>query len=168
MLEAWHDLYVMLGSSAAALIGLLFVATSLHLDDIIANQVYRHRARNIALHLLALLVQATAILAPQPMTLLGLEICAVNLLGLSIPITFTHRAFIRDRELGRRGGSVLSIAIAYMAGYLTGVVGGAALFFGAGWGLYLVTAAFVDFLVSVIVNAWAVMLGLRSPEEMRK
>ena len=30
-LEGWRDLYVMLGTSAAALIGLLFVATSLHL-----------------------------------------------------------------------------------------------------------------------------------------
>src|SRR5262245_12941643 len=28
LIEAWHDLYVMLGASSAALMGLLFVATS--------------------------------------------------------------------------------------------------------------------------------------------
>jgi hypothetical protein len=29
IIRAWHDLYVMLGTSSAALVGLLFVATSL-------------------------------------------------------------------------------------------------------------------------------------------
>jgi len=29
LVDAWHDLYVMLGTSSAALIGLLFVATSI-------------------------------------------------------------------------------------------------------------------------------------------
>jgi hypothetical protein len=38
--ELWRDLYVMLGTSSAGLLGLLFVATSFHLD---AN-VEVHRA----------------------------------------------------------------------------------------------------------------------------
>ena len=29
LIDAWHDLYVMLGTSSAALIGLLFIATSI-------------------------------------------------------------------------------------------------------------------------------------------
>ena len=33
LIGAWHDLYVMLGSSTAALIGLLFVAVSIHLGE---------------------------------------------------------------------------------------------------------------------------------------
>ena len=35
--EAWRDLYVMLGTSSAALIGLLYVVTSLHLDEIVSQ-----------------------------------------------------------------------------------------------------------------------------------
>src|SRR5262249_9922252 len=42
--EAWHELYVMLGTSSAALIGLLFVATSLHLREIANQDIYRLRA----------------------------------------------------------------------------------------------------------------------------
>ena len=69
--ELWRDLYVMLGTSAAALIGLLFVVTSLHLDEIMNNQVYRTRSRNTTLHLLALLVESVLILAkPQPVAVL--------------------------------------------------------------------------------------------------
>ena len=37
LIDAWHDLYVMLGTSSAALIGLLFIATSIHLDEVVSN-----------------------------------------------------------------------------------------------------------------------------------
>jgi hypothetical protein len=60
--ELWRDAYVMLGTAAAALIGLLFVVTSLHLDEIANNPVYRIRARNNRFYLLTLLVEATLIL----------------------------------------------------------------------------------------------------------
>ena len=35
--ELWRDLYVMLGTSSAALVGLLFIVTSFHLDEIVNN-----------------------------------------------------------------------------------------------------------------------------------
>ena len=38
--ELWRDLYVMLGTAAAALIGLLFIATSLHLNEIVNNSAF--------------------------------------------------------------------------------------------------------------------------------
>ena len=42
--EMWRDLYVMIGTSSAALIGLLYIVTSLHLNEIVNNVVYRTRA----------------------------------------------------------------------------------------------------------------------------
>jgi hypothetical protein len=44
--ELWRDLYVMLGTSSAALIGLLFIVTSLHLNEIANNPVLRRRANH--------------------------------------------------------------------------------------------------------------------------
>ena len=64
--EAWRELYVMLGTSSAALIGVLFIVTSLRISDFMDNQAFQLRARNITLHLLATLVQAAAVLTPQP------------------------------------------------------------------------------------------------------
>ena len=72
-LELWHDLYVMLVTSAAALLGLLFVVTSLHLDEIVNNLVYRTRARSNSIFLLLTLVEAAAILTPQRVDLLGVR-----------------------------------------------------------------------------------------------
>jgi hypothetical protein len=34
LIAAWRDLYVMLGTSSAALIGLLFIATPMHLGEV--------------------------------------------------------------------------------------------------------------------------------------
>ena len=43
--ESWRDLYLMLGTSSAALVGLLFVATSLHLAEIANEDIYRLRSQ---------------------------------------------------------------------------------------------------------------------------
>jgi modulator of FtsH protease len=72
--EQWRDLYVMLGTTAGALIGLLFVAMSMHLDLMVGNPIFRLRARNNTLHLLIMLVQAGLLLAPQPMLVIGTEL----------------------------------------------------------------------------------------------
>jgi len=66
LIDAWHDLYVMLGTSSAALIGLLFIATSMHLGEVVSNPGFRVRSYNQTLYLLTLLVEAVLILVPQP------------------------------------------------------------------------------------------------------
>ena len=62
--ELWRDLYVMLGTSSAALFGLLLVVTSLHLDEVMNNQFYRARARNNSYYLIGLLIEAVLISDP--------------------------------------------------------------------------------------------------------
>jgi hypothetical protein len=85
--EAWRDLYLMLGTSSAALIGLLFVAASLHLAEIANQEVYRLRAQYTMLILFSTLLMATAVLTPQPLPILGGELLIINLWGLSFPLT---------------------------------------------------------------------------------
>ena len=82
--SSWNELYLMLGSSSAVLIGLLFVATSLHLAEIANEDIYRLRAEYTMLSLLSTLLQGAAVLIPQPITVLGVELLAVNLWGLSV------------------------------------------------------------------------------------
>jgi hypothetical protein len=84
--ELWRDMFVLLGSSAAALIGLLFIATSLHLSEVINNPSSRRRAFNNTCYLLIILVEALLLLMPQPMPILGAELISINLLGLWLPL----------------------------------------------------------------------------------
>jgi uncharacterized membrane protein len=112
-LEHWRDLYVMLGTSSAALLGLLYVVTSLHLDEIVNNVAYRVRARSNSIFLIITLVEAAFILTLQPVLLLGIELTTINLFGWSFAIRNSYQYYYRYRELGKRGGLSLYRAAAY-------------------------------------------------------
>ena len=166
--RTWHDLYVMLGTSAAALIGLFFIATSLHIAEVASNPVFRVRAYYGTLYLLTLLVQAILILVPQPILLLGVGLCIVNLAGLSLPFSNAYRYFYRNTDVGRRGGLMIYRAVAYGASYLIGLAGAIMLIEGFNLGMYLVTASYSALLVTVVLGAWAIMLGIGETETGQK
>ncbi len=162
--ETWHNLYLMLGTSSAALIGLLFVATSLHLSEIVNDAVYKLRAEYTTLIMLGTLVQATAILTPQPLQILGAEILAMNLLGISFPFQLLHKAG-KVQASPRRGGFSTRRAAFFITGYLFGIAGSAVTAAGAEWGMYLVTASYASSLIACIWNAWMIMLGVGQSEK---
>src|SRR5258706_13587581 len=58
----WHDYFMTVGGGAAALTGLVFVAMTLHLDEIINNPVHRHRARSILAGLTAVFIRCALVL----------------------------------------------------------------------------------------------------------
>ena len=72
-LEPWHDLFVMVGGVAGALIGLLFVAISINLDRIIAGANLPRRALETVAVLVAILTVAVLGLVPQPGWAIGVE-----------------------------------------------------------------------------------------------
>ncbi len=157
--EAWRDLFVMLGTAAATLVGLLFVVMSLYFnairaraDDDVAATV--HAARNNTYHLLTVIVTAAAVLAPQPPAILGAELIAFHLFGLRLPILFTYKHFIR-----RHGGFPMRMIVTISAGYSLGAAGGIALIAHAPWALYLITASCVILLVRSVLTAWMLMFG---------
>lgn len=157
--EFWRDLYVMVGTSAATLVGLLFVVMSLYFNAVRQEPDYGmaatvHAARNNTYHLLTVMVTAVAILTPQPARLLGGELVILHLFGLRLPILFTHAHFIQNR-----GGFPFSMIVTISAGYLLGAAGGVVLIGGAAWGLYPVTASCVLLLVRSVLTAWMLMFG---------
>jgi hypothetical protein len=163
----WRELYAMLGTSSAALIGLLFVATSLHLAEIANEEIYRLRAQYTTLILLSTLLQATAVLVPQPMRLLGVELLAISLWGLSFPLTLLSRAVKIPGARGRGGFSVRRAGI-FIAGYLIGIVGAGAVAAGREWGMYGVTVSYTILLIISIWNGWMIMQGIGRGERPRK
>ena len=165
--EQWHDLYVMLGTSSAALIGLLFVATSLHLDEIVSNRVYRIRALYNSIYLIMTLIHAALVLMPQPMIWLGVEIAAINCFVLLLSIN-VYKVVYSDGEEARRGGFYHYRATTIIIALLMGIGGGVGLARQSSWGLYLETVSYVTFLVSVVLNAWSIMLGVGEAENAMK
>src|SRR5579863_8914116 len=165
--ESWRDLYLMLGTSSAALIGLLFVATSLHLAEIANEDIYRLRSQYTTLILLSTLLVATAVLMPQPIRILGIECLAINLWGLSLPITLLSKALKLPGARGRGGFSVRRSEF-FIAGFVAGIVGAGALAGGRQWGMYAITVSSASLLTASIWNGWMIMQGIGRGERLRK
>jgi len=164
--EAWRDLYLMLGTSSAALIGLLFVASTLHVREIVSVEMFKVRVQNTMLVMVGTLIQATAILTPQPLRFLGVELLILNLWGLWFPLSLLYKA--SKMSAAARGGFSFYRGAFFTTGYLVGIAGAIALVAGEQWGLYLVTASYAHSLVAGVWNAWMMMLGLGRGEEKRK
>jgi hypothetical protein len=156
--EAWHDLYITLGGSSAALIGLLFVAASLHIREIVNNPMFKIRAQYSTLILIGTLIQAAAILTPQPARILGVELLVLNLWGLWFPVSLTYAAMMKPAA--KRGGYSIYRGVFFIGGFVLGVAGSIVMIAGAEWGLYLVTICYVSSLIATVWNAWAMMLGI--------
>jgi modulator of FtsH protease len=164
--ELWRDLFVVLGSSAAALIGLLFIAISLHLNDIVNNPIARRRAFNNTCFLLIILIEALLFLIPQPMPILGAELIFINLLGFWLPFRVAS-SFFKERERYRDAGGRIYRPLIFSAGSLAGIAGGAALIAHSVWGAYLVGASCIVFLVFVVFGAWSIMIGIGQAEKTK-
>jgi hypothetical protein len=164
--EAWHDLYLMLGTSSAALIGLLFVASTLHVREIVSVEMFKVRVQNTMLVMVGTLIQATAILTPQPLRFLGIELLIANLWGLWFPLNLIYKA--ARMSASARGGFSFYRGIFFTTGYMVGIAGAIVLTAGEVWGLYLVTFGYMHSLVASIWNAWMMMLGIGRGEERRK
>jgi hypothetical protein len=166
--ELWHDLYVMLGTSSAALLGLLFVATSLHLDEIAKNVSYRLRALNNSYMLIFTLIEATIVLTPQPVELLGATLIVAHLAIFWIPIKNTYLYAYKNRAIGRHGGWALWRGIAYLLALTIGLAGATFTLLSPNIGLYLLTVSYGALLVIVALNAWSVLLGIGQMEQLEK
>ena len=166
--ELWRDLFVMLGTSAAALIGLLFVAASVRISEATDRPVFRMRSRSITMHLLAMLVQAMAVLTPQPMNFLGAEVLIINLCGLWLPLSFLYKMNRKHRSEQRREGVTAYRATSVIVGYLLGAFGGVALINSASWGMYLIPVSYAVILVFITLTAWLIMFGVEQKEATTK
>jgi hypothetical protein len=163
--ELWHDLFVMVGSSAGALVGLLFVVVTLHIDKITERSDYNMRAtmegaRYNIYHLLTVLVEALVVLTPQPLAFLGAELIGINLFGLRLPLSIIYRYFDKHLTISHRGGFPTALIATIIGAYLLGIVGGIAIFEDLNWGLYPVAVSCVIKLVRSVLTAWMLMFGV--------
>jgi hypothetical protein len=171
--EAWRDLFVMIGTAAGALVGLLFIVISLHFDKISERTDANMRAtvegsRNNTLHLLTVLAEAAAVLTPQPALALGLELVGLNLFGLRLPLSIIGRYASQHITISERGGFPTRLVATIIAAYLLGAAGGLGVALGLGWGLFLVAIACVAKLVRTVLTAWMLMFGVFHAEAAQR
>jgi len=156
--DAWHDFGVALVGGSAALLGLLFVVVSIHLQVVVDDPVLRRRAE-IMLGLLATTFAASAalVIPGQGRHALGIELMPIALVYMSLSALATFRA-----TRSRRGVSRDRIARFVFGELSAGLIfaGGLGLVLHALGGAYLVAAGIVLGVLSATLAIWMLFVGL--------
>jgi hypothetical protein len=99
MLAHWHDFFLAAGGAAATLVGLLFVALSLHLKRVVSQPDVRALARVTLTDFTCVLVTAMLTLIPTDRaSSTGWELLAVAVVNLPRTIPIARTAFAPDRS----------------------------------------------------------------------
>jgi hypothetical protein len=156
----WHDYFVMVGGGAAALTGLVFVAMSLHLSEIVSDAAHRHRARTILTALTTVFIRCGLVLmGGQGARAIGVEIFAVIAFVEAMVLRSLARAL---RDSGPTRHAVYSRTLGYVACLLIEQVGAALLIFDVTWGLYLVGVGMMASILFIVSGAWLLLVGIDS------
>src|SRR5947208_3018692 len=159
---SWHDYFLMVGGGAAALTGLVFVAMSLHLDQIALNIAHRHRARTVLTGLTAVFIRcALVLMAGQSAQAIALELILV-LVGVEIILFLSIRQAMRASEAA--DPALLWRTIGSFACLVTEQLGAVVLFTGDARGLYAVGVGMMASFVFMVSGAWLLIVGVRREE----
>ena len=151
----WRDYFVMVGTGAAALTGLVFVAMTLHLDDIVGHPVHRHRARTILAGLTAVFLRCGLVLmGGQARQAIAVELIAV-LVVVEVILYRSTREALASADMG-----VILRAVGSFACLVTEQAGALLFFFGAIWGLYVVGLGMLSSFVFMVTGAWLLLVGV--------
>jgi len=155
----WRDYFVMVGGASAALTGLVFVAMTLHLQDIVNHPVHRHRARTILTGLTAVFLRCGLVLMGGQ----SRQAVAVEIIGVLVVVEWILYRSTRDAFMAA-DRSVLLRAIGSFACLVVEQLGAVALFLGGIWGLYVVGLGMMASFVFMISGAWLLLVGVESTQ----
>ena len=160
----WRVFFGMAAGTAAGLAGLVFVALSLHLKGIRAHPPYRYRAGSSLSSMMVVFVVSSLVLFPrQTREWLGLE----ELVVIGAECAFLTWNFLRTREAVAKLPQGLTLLRPYQIRTtlavglgLFGMVGAALVWEGLEAGFYVLAAFCVVTMVWVVINTWALVVGI--------
>ncbi len=153
----WHDFAVMVGSSSAALTGLLFVAVSSHLGTMLATPALRHRSLAVLVGFLAGFLGSALLLIPQGRIALGVEVIVLNVAAFYYARHWA--AAVRKSRESVPKGVRMRWTLSRIAGGLC-FAGGVSLVAHVGGGIYLIEAALLIIVVTAALAAWELFVGV--------
>src|SRR5260370_19663787 len=148
MLSAWHDYFMTVGAGAAALTGLVFVAMTLHLEEITKDPVHRHRARSMLAGLTAVFIRcALVLMGGQNAQAVAVELIVVlAIVEVILYSSIRSAAASADRMVLLRALGSFACLIAEQAGAVV-------FFFGGALGLYTVGLGMMSAFVFIVTSA---------------
>ena len=163
-IERWHDFYLMAGTAAVTLAGLLFVALSLHLDRFV-EQSHEHLlalSRVTLLSFTFVLFASLFMLVPPPpqgVRQTAVMIAAVGVAGLAWTIGLTRAARHHD-EAGFTRGQMRRRLLIPIVAYSMMLLTALGLWFGIGEVLYMMIGAICMILGNAAGTSWELLVQI--------
>jgi hypothetical protein len=153
--EQWNDFFLLVGTGAVTLTGLVFVAMSLNLKEIIVDATHRNRAINTLTGLALVFMRcALVLMGAQDHRAVGAELLTVSGFSAAVFIKGYARAIRLSRGLRYSrivGGSLI---------HLAEMIGAALFLLGHLAGLYIAAVAIVTNTCYMITAAWLLVIGV--------
>jgi modulator of FtsH protease len=156
--SVWHDFFMGTIGASAALTGLLFVAISINLEQILKYpQLPGRAAVTLGVLVSALVVSGFGLAPGQSNRALGIEIAAAGAVVAVQALWVTNG----KRAPEEPEAWVIEHLVTLLLPSITFVVGGVSLAVGVGGGLYWVLAATLFAFVSASINGWVLLVEIK-------
>lgn len=162
-LVLWHDFNVALVTAAAGLLGLLFVALSIHIRTLTEkrNAELRSVARSIFLGYVVSLGFGFLALMPQTLWALGLELLALDV-AATIPFTLAARSGLRATGVGFDRRVTIVQFVAGFGLFALAIAGSIGVAIGETSALYVVAGIAIVALLWGVFNTWELIFRMQS------
>jgi hypothetical protein len=155
--ELWSNFFVLVGTGAAALTGLVFVAMSINLKRVTKDATHTYRAINmLSGFTAAFFISSLALMGHQTYRTLGVEWLIISLLAAGI----NTNGYVRGLSVAGSGYALgLFRILGGSACYLGQLIGAALLLFGYGVGIYIGALALVINFYFLVSGSWLLIVG---------
>lgn len=161
MTEGWSEFFVAIAGAAAALAGLIIVAMSVTIKEILASTSLPSRAAATVSSMVLILVIAVLALIPhQPDVALGVEVVVASLIGLASPLVAVYR-MATDSAYHRSAVTITSNGFLVVVPVALAVLGGIFMIAGNPVAIGLLAAAIVLVFATSMLNAWVLLVEIQ-------
>jgi modulator of FtsH protease len=165
-MAVWQTFFSTAAEAAAALVGLIFVALSVNIAQILKYSHLPARAAAAMGALMLILVASLAVLAPQPIQWLGGEVLAFAAMALALQVESArssrraHATFHRPTHESSRLREPVIAVVAAQAQIVPFIVGGVMLAVGWPAGLGWLAGGSISVFILAVVNAWVLLVEI--------
>jgi hypothetical protein len=155
--EAWGTFAVIVGSAAAALLGLLFVAVSIKVDAIAASAELRNRsAQTLGLFVTVLFIGVLLAIPGQSLRVLGAELIALAVFTGTVLDVLDRRA--KTGATGQEVGRLLNVVAPNTVTSVLLLSSALVLVSGVHAGLYVLVAPALVALLGGVTSTWLLLI----------
>lgn len=159
-MQRWHDFYIVAGTAAATLVGLLFVGLSLHLRTVIARPEVRGLARVTLANYALVLFLSLFIVIPESASSASLELIISGCVTLVVSVPSLVGAAGSEQRTLQLRRLMLRFGLSLVADGIVVAAGGVLAASPHGSALGLLVVATVVLIVVSLRNSWDLLVSV--------